>query len=125
MSGGQKQLIAVARALIRDPKILLLDEATSALDMQLERVVQEALDQALVGRMTIIVAHHLSTIRRAVLIAVIQSGKVVELVSHDDLIYMNNGKGGGIYGKMVQLQEVATENEALPSPFFQTGNANS
>ncbi|KAL3726369.1 hypothetical protein ACJRO7_031286 [Eucalyptus globulus] len=122
LSGGQKQRIAIARALIRDPKILLLDEATSALDAQSERIVQEALDNALVGRTTIIVAHRLSTIRRADLIAVIQSGKVVESGSHDDLINMNNG-GGGIYGKMVQLQEVATENEAPPSPFFQTENA--
>lgn len=122
LSGGQKQRIAIARALIRDPKILLLDEATSALDVQSERIVQEALDQALVGRTTIIVAHRLSTIRRADLIVVIRSGKVVEMGSHDDLINMNNGEEG-IYGKMVQLQEVASKNEAPPSPFFQTQNA--
>lgn len=108
LSGGQKQRIAVARALIRDPKILLLDEATSALDAQSERIVQEALDQASVGRTTIVVAHRLSTIRKANSIAVLQSGKVVESGSHDELIGMNNG----VYSKMVELQLAGIENEA-------------
>lgn len=106
LSGGQKQRIAIARALIRDPKILLLDEATSALDTQSERIVQEAIDQAAVGRTTITIAHRLSTIRKANLIYVLQSGKVVESGSHDQLIELNNE-----YFKMVQLQQSGSENQ--------------
>ncbi|CAL5059836.1 unnamed protein product [Urochloa decumbens] len=101
MSGGQKQRIAIARAIIKSPKILLLDEATSALDTNSERVVQEALELASTGRTTIVIAHRLSTIRNADMIAVMQSGEVKELGSHDELIANENG----LYSSHVHLQQ--------------------
>ncbi|XP_066329696.1 putative multidrug resistance protein [Miscanthus floridulus] len=108
MSGGQKQRIAIARAILKSPKILLLDEATSALDTESERVVQEALDLASVGRTTIVIAHRLSTIRNADMIAVMQYGEVKELGSHDDLIANENG----LYTSLVRLQQTSDSREA-------------
>ena len=86
LSCGQKQCIAIARALVRDSKILLLDEATSALDTESEKVVQEALHKAREGRTTIIIAHRLSTIYNSDVIAVIHNGQVIESATHAKLM---------------------------------------
>nr|CAB3464562.1 unnamed protein product [Digitaria exilis] len=100
LSGGQKQRIAIARAILKDPRILLLDEATSALDAESERVVQDALDRVMVGRTTITVAHRISTIQGADMIAVLKDGVIVEKGRHETLI----GVSGGAYASLVELR---------------------
>ncbi|XP_015070309.1 ABC transporter B family member 11-like isoform X2 [Solanum pennellii] len=104
LSGGQKQRIAIARAILKDPKILLLDEATSALDTESERIVQEALDRVMVNRTTVVVAHRLTTIKNADVIAVVKNGVVAEKGTHD--VLMNNTQG--VYASLVALQTGAT-----------------
>ncbi|XP_076187711.1 ATP-dependent translocase ABCB1-like isoform X3 [Aptenodytes patagonicus] len=104
LSGGQKQRIAIARALVRNPKILLLDEATSALDTESESVVQAALDKARKGRTTVVVAHRLSTVRNADLIAVFEGGVITEQGNHFKLLERK-----GIYYKLVNMQAIEAE----------------
>ncbi|NXO51029.1 MDR1 protein, partial [Aramus guarauna] len=104
LSGGQKQRIAIARALVRNPKILLLDEATSALDTESESIVQAALDKAREGRTTVVVAHRLSTVRNADLIAVFEGGVITEQGNHLKLLERK-----GIYYKLVNMQAIEAE----------------
>ncbi|XP_030460441.1 ABC transporter B family member 11-like [Syzygium oleosum] len=110
LSGGQKQRVAIARAILKDPRILLLDEATSALDAESESVVQEALDRIMGNRTTVIVAHRLSTVRNADMIAVIHRGKIVEKGSHSELLKDPDGA----YSQRIRLQEVNRESEQAP-----------
>ncbi|KAG6403779.1 hypothetical protein SASPL_136011 [Salvia splendens] len=105
LSGGQKQRIAIARAFIRRAAVILLDEATSALDTESEKCVQEALGRACAGKTTVVVAHRLSTIRNAHVIAVLDEGKVAEQGSHSHLL---KNYGDGIYARMIQLQRLTT-----------------
>ncbi|ONK77679.1 uncharacterized protein A4U43_C02F9360 [Asparagus officinalis] len=101
LSGGQKQRIALARAILKNPVILLLDEATSALDSVSENLVQEALNKMMVNRTCVVVAHHLSTIEKADMIALISNGRIVEQGSHSELVA--KGRGGSYYN-LIRLQ---------------------
>ncbi|KAG5391800.1 hypothetical protein IGI04_021763 [Brassica rapa subsp. trilocularis] len=106
LSGGQKQTITISRAILKNPSILLLDEATSALDAESEKTVQKALDKVMVGRTTVVVAHRLSTVRNADIIAVVHGGNIIESGSHDELI----SNPDGAYSSLLRIQEAANPN---------------
>jgi subfamily B ATP-binding cassette protein MsbA len=99
LSGGQRQRVAIARAILRDPPILVFDEATSVLDAEAERLVQEAVEHLLVGRTVLVIAHRLSTVRRADLILVIDEGRIVERGDHESLY-----AAAGLYRRLYELQ---------------------
>jgi subfamily B ATP-binding cassette protein MsbA len=108
LSGGQRQRIAIARAILRDSPILILDEATSSLDAESEMLVQDALSTLMLNRTCFVIAHRLSTVRRADTIVVIERGRIVESGKHDELLAR-----GGAYAKLyeLQLQEEPSEIE--------------
>lgn len=99
LSGGERQRLAIARAILKDPAILILDEATSALDVESERLVQEALDKLMKGRTTFVIAHRLSTVRKADIIVVLDKGEIVEKGRHKELL-----SKGGLYQKLYEMQ---------------------
>jgi len=108
LSGGERQRAAIARAILSDPKVLILDEATSSVDTLTERKIQEAMDNLVRGRTTLIIAHRLSTLRRANRIVVMEKGEVVEVGSHEELM-----KTDGLYSRLYNAQ---FENETTAEP---------
>lgn len=110
LSGGEKQRVSIARAILRDPPILILDEATSAMDTRTERSIQEALTKLSAGRTTIMIAHRLSTLRDADFLMCLENGKIPETGTHSELI-----REKGIYYKLYKLQQEALKNAGIES----------
>jgi ATP-binding cassette subfamily B protein len=110
LSGGERQRLSIARALLKDPPILILDEATSALDAGTEAKVMRALDEVMKNRTTFVIAHRLSTVRKASRILVFEAGRIVEAGTFDELV-----RAGGRFAGLADAQFIATEPIAVPA----------
>jgi subfamily B ATP-binding cassette protein MsbA len=99
LSGGQRQRIAIARVFLKNPAVVILDEATSSLDTESERYVEQALEELLEGRTTLIIAHRLSTVRRADKVVVLDAGQIVEIGTHAELL----GREDGVYARLYAI----------------------
>ena len=109
LSGGQRQRLAIARAILKDSPLLILDEATSSLDAESELLVQDALANLMRNRTTFVIAHRLSTVRRADIILAVESGRIAEIGTHDELV----GRPGGVYAKLYALQAFEEPEKVL------------
>jgi ATP-binding cassette subfamily B protein len=108
VSGGEKQRISIARAVLMDPSILIFDEATAAVDSETEHLIQEAIDRLIAGRTTLMIAHRLSTLKRANKIIVVDNGKIIEFGTPEELMEKR-----GKYYKLVQIQSMAQDAERM------------
>ena len=110
LSGGERQRLSIARAMLKDPPILILDEATSALDADTEAKVMQALDEVMKGRTTFVIAHRLSTVRKASRILVFDAGRIVEAGTFDELV-----RAGGRFASLAKTQFISVEPTVQPA----------
>ena len=111
LSGGEKQRLSIARAVLKNPSILVFDEATAAVDSETESLIQEAIERLISGRTTLMIAHRLSTLRKANLILVVDQGRIIESGSHDELMAL-----GGKYHKLIEIQSMGNHEGGLTVP---------
>ncbi|MGM9684457.1 MAG: ABC transporter ATP-binding protein [Eubacteriales bacterium] len=111
LSGGEKQRLSIARAVLKNPSILVFDEATAAVDSETESLIQEAIERLISGRTTLMIAHRLSTLRKANMIIVVDQGRIIECGSHDELMAL-----GGKYKKLIEIQSMGQHHEGLVVP---------